>query len=83
MLKYNIQIMNYTLLYTKEDVWYSVSVLELPWCISEWDTKTEAKINIIEAIKLYLESMTDIAKDKAKNNKNFVIDSLKIDYETV
>ena len=70
MLKYNIQIMNYTLLYTKEDVWYSVSVLELPWCI-------------IEAIKLYLESMTDIAKDKAKNNKNFVIDSLKIDYETV
>jgi len=75
--------MKYTLLFVEEKKWYSVSVLELPGCISEWDTKNKAIKNITEAIELYLESMSDIAKMKIKSNKKISIDSIKLDYETI
>jgi len=39
---------------------YTVTVPSLPGCISEGDTFEEAKENITDAIKLYLE---DLAKD--------------------
>ena len=75
--------LNYTLIFTKEDKWYSVSVLELPWCISEWETKQEALKNIEEAIWLYLEWMSEIAKLKSKNQDKVSLDYLTYEYETV
>ena len=76
--------MDYTLIIT-EDVWwgYSVEVLELSWCISEWETKKEAIDNVKEAILLYLESIKEIAIRKASSTKNTFVDSVKVDYETV
>ena len=74
--------MKYTTVYTKEKTWYSVQVLELPWCISEWNTKVEAESNIKEAILLYLESMKEVVKHKRDDNK-IILDSINIDYETV
>jgi len=38
---------------------YTVSVPNLPGCISEGNTIEEAEKNIIEAIELYLEDITD------------------------
>ena len=61
--------LNYTLVFTEEEKWYSVSVLELPGCISEWETKQEALKNIKEAIWLYLEWMSDIAKMKEQKEE--------------
>ncbi|MBI2049511.1 type II toxin-antitoxin system HicB family antitoxin [Candidatus Roizmanbacteria bacterium] len=48
---------------------YTVIVPSLPGCISEGDTFEEAKINIADAIKLYLE---DLAADgeEIPTNKN-------------
>ena len=76
--------MNYTLIIT-EDVWwgYSIEVLELPWCISEWETKKEAIDNIKEAILLYLESIKEIAIKKASSMKNTFVDSVKVNHETI
>lgn len=74
---------NYTLIFIKESIWYSVSVLELSGCLSEWDTRKEALENIKEAIWLYLEWMTDIAKIKSKNNANVSLSKLTYEYETV
>lgn len=36
---------------------YTVTVLSLPGCISEGDTREEALANIKEAIELYIESL--------------------------
>ena len=75
--------LNYTLIFLEELNWYSVSVLELPGCVSEWDTKEEALKNIEEAIWLYLEGMSEIAKIKAKKEKKISLASLTYEYETV
>ena len=42
-----------------EEGGYTVYVPSLPGCISEGDTKTEAVVNIREAIALYLEPSED------------------------
>ena len=84
-LKFNIFTMklNYTLIFRQEKNWYSVSVLELPWCVSEWETREEALKNIKEAIWLYLEWMMEIAKMKEKQEKEISLSSLTFDYEAV
>ena len=75
--------LNYTLIFVEESKWYSVSVLELPWCISEWNTKKEALENIKEAIWLYIEWMSDIAKIKEAKEEKISLSSLIYEYETV
>lgn len=82
-LVHNYWTMKYTVLYQKEKQWYSVTVLELPWCISQWDTKQEATQNIGEAIELYLESIPDIAKMRVQKNKNISVWTVDIKYEAV
>lgn len=50
------KILEYTVLFTKEqEGGYSVSVPDLPGCLSQGDTFEEAETNIKEAIELYLE----------------------------
>lgn len=75
--------LNYTLIFIEEEDWFSVSVLELPGCISEWDTKKEALENIEEAIWLYLEWMSDVAKIKSKKEEKMSLSYLTYEYETV
>jgi len=75
--------LNYTLVFIEEKIGFSVSVLELPWCISEWDTKSEAIKNIKEAIWLYIQWMWDIAKIKSKKEEKVSLSSLIYEYETV
>lgn len=44
---------------SEEEGGFSVSVLELPGCFSEGETLEEATSNIKEAIKLYLEAISE------------------------
>jgi len=48
----------YNLIFTKEpEGGYTVEVVELPGCVSYWETLEEAKENIKDAIKWYLISL--------------------------
>ena len=47
-----------------EDGWYVVTVPSLPGCITQDKTIKEAKVNIKEAISLYLESSDEIIHGK-------------------
>jgi len=50
--------MQFTTIFTKEqDWWYTVQVLELPWCTSYGSTLEESQEMIKEAIQGYIESM--------------------------
>lgn len=42
---------------------YSVSVPGLPGCCSQGDTEAEALVNIVEAIREYLEVAVDLADE--------------------
>lgn len=76
--------MDFTVVYTKEsEWWYTVEVLELPWCVSYWDSLEEAEIMVKDAIKWYLASMKkhwDLTG--IQHGKKF-ISSLKLEYEAV
>ena len=47
-----------------EDGWYVVTVPSLPGCITQGKTIREAKVNIKEAISLYLEPSDEIIPGK-------------------
>lgn len=50
--------MQYTTIFTKEeDWWYTVEVLELPWCLSYWETLEEAQEMIKDALIWYIVSL--------------------------
>ena len=52
------KILKYDAIFEKQpDDGYTVTVPSLPGCISEGDTFKEAKKNIADAIKLYLEDL--------------------------
>ncbi len=56
--KKNIKVLEYNAVFApEEEGGYSVSVPNLPGCYSQGETFEEAKINIKEAIELYLEGM--------------------------
>lgn len=57
-------VLKYDVLFEEQEVGgYTVTVPSLPGCISEGDTFEEAKTNIADAIKLYVE---DLAADGEK-----------------
>jgi predicted RNase H-like HicB family nuclease len=59
--------MTYTAIYTQEpEWWYTVEILELPWCVSFGETIQEAEKMIKEAILLYKESQD-------AHKENFVV----------
>lgn len=57
---------------------YTVTVPSLPGCISEGDTFEEAKINIADAIKLYLEDLEADGEDIPADNKPVFIGQVEI-----
>ena len=61
----NDKILNYKVVFEEnEEGGYTVTVPQLPGCISEGDSFEEAKKNITEAIQEYLESLE---KDELKD----------------
>lgn len=55
------KILKYDVIFEEQSVGgYTVTVPTLPGCISEGDTFEEAKTNIMDAIKLFVE---DLAED--------------------
>ena len=51
----------YPVIFTKEDVGYSTTAVDLDGCFSEGDSFEEAYTNIQDAIGLYLEDMEKYA----------------------
>lgn len=58
---------------------YTVSVPSLPGCISEGDTFEEAKVNIADAIKLYLEDLSADGEEIPIENNSIFIGQIEVD----
>ena len=43
----------------KESGWFTVHVVELPGCVSQGATMEEAKLNIANALELYMEVLSE------------------------
>ena len=65
--------------FSKDENGYYVTCPELPGCQSQGDTYEEARINIKEAIELYLETMTQ-DEINASLNKEIITTMLEIDF---
>jgi len=50
--------MNLTMFFTSEiEGWYTAEIIELPGCVSYWETLEEAKVMIKDAAIWYIESL--------------------------
>lgn len=58
---------------------YTVTVPSLHGCVSEGDTFEEAKINIADAIKLYLEDLAADGEDIPNDNKPTFIGQIEVE----
>ncbi len=71
--------MQYTTIFTKEDNgWYTVEVLELPGCVSYWDSLEEAEDMIKDAIHAYIKSVNKHEKSSISDVKKRFISSVNI-----
>jgi antitoxin HicB len=57
---------------------YTVIVPSLPGCISEGDTFEEAKENIVDAIKLYVEVLAADGEEIPQENTNIFIGQVTV-----
>jgi len=65
--------MQFTTLFTKEpEWWYTVEVIELPGCISFWETLDEAKTMIQEAVQAYIESLKKHKEEIPAKRETFI-----------
>lgn len=85
-MRYNIymkkssNILKYDAVFEEQKVGgYTVSVPSLPGCISEGDTFEEAKTNIIDAIKLYLEDLAADGEDIPNDDKPTFIGQIEVE----
>ena len=60
---------------------YTVIVPALPGCISEGDTSEEAKANIEDAIKLYLEDMLADGEEIPTPSKWVFVRQVEVDFD--
>ena len=75
------KILKYDVVFEEaEEGGYTVSVPSLPGCISEGDTSEEAKANITDAIKLYLEDLAADGEEIPTDNKPLFIGQVEIDW---
>lgn len=78
--KEKAQILKYDVIFEEaEEGGYTVFVPSLPGCISEGDTFEEAKINITDAIKLYLEDLETEGEEIPIDNKSIFIGKIEVD----
>ncbi|HWM90697.1 MAG TPA: type II toxin-antitoxin system HicB family antitoxin [Thermoanaerobaculia bacterium] len=56
------RIMTVTVILLRSEEGYSVSVPELPGCLSQGETREEALVNIEDAIREYLEAAEELLR---------------------
>ncbi len=73
-------ILKYDVVFEEQpDGGYTVTVPSLPGCISEGDTFEEAKKNIADAIKLYLEDMQADGEEIPNGDSNSFVAPVEVD----
>lgn len=72
-------ILKYDVIFEEQpDGGYTVTVPSLPGCISEGDTFEQAKRNISDAIKLYVEDLDAEGEDVPKRNSNIFMGQVAV-----
>lgn len=75
--------MQLTIIYTQEPEWgYTAQVVELPWCVSYWETIEKAEKMITEASEAYIESIKKHEDKESFYQKHSFISSIILN-ETV
>lgn len=73
------KVLRYDVVFEEQpDGGYTTTVPSLPGCISEGDTFEEAKTNITDAIKLYLEDMEEDEEEIPQNSGSVFIGQVEI-----
>lgn len=73
------KILKYDVIFEEQpDGGYTVTVPSLAGCISEGDTFEEAKENISDAIKLYLEDLAEDGEEIPQGSNNVFIGKISI-----
>lgn len=73
------KILKYDVLFEEQpDGGYTVTVPSLPGCISEGDTFEEAKENISDAIKLYLEDLDADGEEIPYRDSNIFVGQVSV-----
>jgi len=72
-------VLKYDVVFEEQEVGgYTVTVPSLPGCISEGDTFEEAKKNITDAIKLFLEDLNADGEEIPARNSNIFIGQVSV-----
>ena len=75
--------MNLTIFFTSEiEGWYTAEIIELPGCVSYWETLEEAKMMIKDAAIWYIESLKKHGEYSLIKKRESFISSLSL-YETI
>ena len=73
------KVLKYDVIFEEQSVGgYTVTVPSLPGCISEGDTFEEAKENIADAIKLYVEDLSADGEEIPEGDANIFIGQVAI-----
>ena len=73
------KVLKYDVVFEEQpDKGYTVSVPSLPGCVSEGDTFEEAKENISDAIKLFLEDLAEDGEEIPQANTNIFIGQVSV-----
>lgn len=77
-------ILKYDAVFEEQEVGgYTVTVPSLPGCISEGDTFEEARINIADAIKLYLEDLAADGEKIPSDRRSTFIDKIEVEIPNI
>ncbi len=72
-------VLKYDVVFEEQEVGgYTVTVPSLPGCISEGDTFEDAKENISDAIKLYLEDLNADGEEIPEGNSNIFVGQVTV-----
>lgn len=73
------KILTYDVIFEEqEEGGYTVTVPSLPGCVSEGDTFEEAKANIEDAIKLYLEDLVEDGEEIPSHKKSVFLGQIEV-----
>ncbi len=72
-------VLKYDVIFEEQpDEGYTVTVPSLPGCISEGDTFEQARENIADAIKLYLEDLNADGEEIPARNSNIFVGQVSV-----
>ncbi len=74
-------VLKYEAIFEEQEVGgFTVTVPALPGCISEGDTFEEAKANIADAMKLYLEDLHADGENIPQTNPSVFVGSIEVNW---